>query len=52
MTLDPDDGFGLLSPEDQEKMELILSERSATLADPNSARVICFLRLILWKDRW
>ena len=24
----------------------------ATLADPNSARVICFLRLILWKDRW
>jgi hypothetical protein len=28
MTLDPDHGFGLLSPEDQEKMELILTERS------------------------
>lgn len=28
MTLDPDHGFGLLSPEDQEKMELILFERS------------------------
>ena len=27
MTLDPDHGFGLLSPEDQEKMELILIER-------------------------
>jgi hypothetical protein len=28
MTLDPDHNFGLLSPEDQEKMELILTERS------------------------
>jgi hypothetical protein len=28
MTLDPDHGFGLLSPEDQEKMELILTGRS------------------------
>jgi hypothetical protein len=28
MTLDPDHGFGLLSPEDHEKMELILTERS------------------------
>jgi hypothetical protein len=28
MTVDPDHGFGLLSPEDQEKMELILTERS------------------------
>ena len=28
MTLDPDHGYGLLSPEDQEKMELILTERS------------------------
>jgi hypothetical protein len=28
VTLDPDHGCGLLSPEDQEKMELILTERS------------------------
>ncbi len=28
MTLDPDHGFGLLSPEDQEKIELLLTERS------------------------
>jgi uncharacterized protein len=28
MTLDPNHGFGLLSPEDQEKMELILTEHS------------------------
>jgi hypothetical protein len=28
MTLDPDHGFGILSPEDQEKIELILTERS------------------------
>ena len=28
MALDPDHGFGLLSPEDQEKIELILAERS------------------------
>jgi yecA family protein len=28
MTLDPDHGFGLLSPEVQERMELILTERS------------------------
>jgi hypothetical protein len=28
MVLDPDHGFGLLSPEDQEKIELILTERS------------------------
>jgi uncharacterized protein len=28
MTVDPDHGFGLLSPDDQEKMELILTERS------------------------
>ena len=28
MTLDPDNGFGLLSSEDQEKMEKILTERS------------------------
>jgi hypothetical protein len=28
MTLDPDHGFGLLSREDQEKLELILTERS------------------------
>jgi uncharacterized protein len=28
MTLDPDHGFGLLWPEDHEKMELILTERS------------------------
>jgi hypothetical protein len=28
MTLDPDNGFGLLSSEDQEKMEEILTERS------------------------
>ena len=27
MVLDPDHGFGLLSPEDQEKIELILTER-------------------------
>ena len=28
------------------------SDGERTLTDPNSARVICFLRLILWKDRW
>jgi hypothetical protein len=28
MTLDPDNGFGLLSSEDQEKMEEVLTERS------------------------
>ena len=28
MTLDPDRGFGLLGPEDHEKTELILTERS------------------------
>jgi hypothetical protein len=28
MTVDPDHGFGLLSPDDQEKIELILTERS------------------------
>jgi hypothetical protein len=28
MTLDPDHGFGLFSLEDQQKMELILAERS------------------------
>jgi hypothetical protein len=28
MTPDPEHGFGLLSPEDQDKMEQILSERS------------------------
>ena len=29
--------------------ELLKVVRLATLADPNSARVICFLRLILWR---
>jgi hypothetical protein len=28
MIVDPDHGFGLLPPEDQEKLELILTERS------------------------
>src|ERR1700722_13297304 len=32
--------------------ELLKVVTLATLSDPNSARVICFLRLILWKDRW
>jgi hypothetical protein len=28
MAFDPEHGFGLLSPDDQEKIELILTERS------------------------
>ena len=32
--------------------ELLKVVMRATLADPKSPKVICFLRLILWKDRW